>query len=439
MLSPEGLIRIGGRLNQSHQSYDAKHQIILPSSHALSSLLVRSYHEKHLHAAPQLLLSTLRLRYWIIGGRNLARTIVHNCIVCVRARPKLLEQFMAELPSSRVIANRPFSTTGVDYWGPILLKSTHRRAGPRKAYVAVFVCFCTKAVHLELVADLSTAKFIQALRRFVARRGLCSNIFSDNGRNFVGAANELKSLIRSKHHQQAIAEECNENGIKWHFNSPKASHFGGLWEAAIQSAQKHFIRVLGNHILAHDDMETLLTQIESCLNSRPIVPLTDDPSDNNPLTPGHFLTGSALKSVPDYDFSAVPLNRLRQWQQTQKILQDIWKRWHIEYLSTLQARTKWCKPPVQLSENQLVVIKEDNLAPMRWPTARIIELHPGPDGITRVVTLQTPQGKFTRPVAKLCLLPVVSSDDFAAAENVPEINIQRPVKKGHGEHLSNTS
>ncbi|XP_058456565.1 uncharacterized protein LOC131433963 [Malaya genurostris] len=228
MLSPEGLIRIGGRLNQSHQSYDAKHQIILPSSHALSSLLVRSYHEKHLHAAPQLLLSTLRLRYWIIGGRNLARTIVHNCIVCVRARPKLLEQFMAELPSSRVIANRPFSTTGVDYWGPILLKSTNRRAGPRKAYVAVFVCFCTKAVHLELVADLSTAKFIQALRRFVARRGLCSNIFSDNGRNFVGAANELKSLIRSKHHQQAIAEECNENGIKWHFNPPKASHFGGL-------------------------------------------------------------------------------------------------------------------------------------------------------------------------------------------------------------------
>ncbi|XP_058449060.1 uncharacterized protein LOC131429022 [Malaya genurostris] len=102
---------------------------------------------------------------------------------------------------------------------------------------------------------------------------------------------QLPRLNELKHHQQAIAEECNENGIKWHFNPPKASHFGGLWEAAIQSAQKHFIRVLGNHILAHDDMETLLTQIESCLNSRPIVPLTDDPSDNNPLTPGHFLTG----------------------------------------------------------------------------------------------------------------------------------------------------
>ncbi|XP_058840866.1 uncharacterized protein LOC131696336 [Topomyia yanbarensis] len=414
--SPERLMRIGGRINQSQQPYDAKHQIILPSSHHLSTLLVRSYHERHLHAAPQLLVSILRLRYWIIGARNLARTIVHKCVVCVRARPKLIEQFMAELPAKRIIASRPFSATGVDYWGPILLQPPHRRAAARKAYVAVFICFCTKAVHLELVADLSTQKFIQALRRFVARRGLCSNLYSDNGRNFVGAANELKTLIRSKEHQQAIFQECNETGIKWHFNPPKASHFGGLWEAAIQSAQKHFVRVLGNRSLAHDDMETLLAQIESCLNSRPIVPLSDDPSDYNPLTPGHFLTGSALKAVPDVDLSTVPFNRLRQWQQTQKILQDVWRRWHTEYLSTLQARTKWCNPPVQLAKNQLVIIKEENLAPMRWPTARIHELHPGPDGITRVVTLQTPQGKFTRPVAKLCLLPVVSSDESKAAE-----------------------
>ncbi|KXJ74531.1 hypothetical protein RP20_CCG013469 [Aedes albopictus] len=121
---------------------------------------------------------------------------------------------MAELPVERVTATRPFSITGIDYWGPIALKPIHRRAAPGKAYVAVFVCFTTKAVHLELVGDLSTAKFIQALRRFVARRGLCAEIFSDNGRNFIGAANELRQIINSKQHQKSIAEECASTGIR---------------------------------------------------------------------------------------------------------------------------------------------------------------------------------------------------------------------------------
>ncbi|XP_055542608.1 uncharacterized protein LOC129728214 [Wyeomyia smithii] len=207
----------------------------------------------------------------------------------------MLEQFMTGLPSSRTIATRPSAVTGIDYWGPILLKPTHRRAAPGKAYVGVFVCFSTKAVHLELVADLSTPKFIQALRRFVSRRGLCSDLHSDNGRNFVGANNELRDLVSSKTHHDAIAAECNQHGIRWHFNPPRASHFGGLWEAAIKSAQKHFVRVLGTRTLAYDDMTTLLCQIESCLNSRPIAPLSDDPTDFEPLTPGHFLTGSCLK------------------------------------------------------------------------------------------------------------------------------------------------
>ena len=134
---------------------------------------------------------------------------------------------MAELPASRITQSRPFSVTGVDYWGPILLKPAHRRAAPTKAFVAVFVCFSTKAVHLEVVGDLTTAKFIQALRRFVSRRGLCADLHSDNGRNFVCAANELRKLVRTEEHQQEIARECASNNIRWHFNPPKASHFGG--------------------------------------------------------------------------------------------------------------------------------------------------------------------------------------------------------------------
>lgn len=410
-LSSDQLIRIGGRLKQTQQPFETKHQILLPSTHSISTLLIRSLHETHLHAAPQLLLNILRLKYWITGARSLARKITQHCVVCVRARPKLVQQFMAELPVERVTATRPFTITGIDYWGPISLKPIHRRAAPGKAYVAVFVCFTTKAVHLELVGDLSTAKFIQALRRFVARRGLCAEIFSDNGRNFIGAANELRQMIQSNQHQQAIIEECASNGIRWRFNPPKASHFGGLWEAAIQSAQKHFVRALGTQTLCIEVMQTLLTQIECCLNSRPIVPLSDDPSDFEPLSPGHFLTGSSLKAVPDVNVTTSPMNRLSNYQQIQKLLQHIWQRWHTEYLCTLQSRTKWINHPVNIQRGQLVVLKEENAPPLHWPTARVVDLHPGTDGITRVVTIKTSTGEYKRPVSKICILPVAASDE----------------------------
>ncbi|XP_055600480.1 uncharacterized protein LOC129749527 [Uranotaenia lowii] len=412
-LDPNGVMRVGGRLDRAPMTYDSKHQILLPYHHRFSTLLVQCYHERNLHASPQLLVGLLRLRYWIIGARNLAKVIVHRCTSCFRARPKLVEQFMAELPKERITATRPFTVTGVDYWGPILLKHPHRRASPTKAFVAVFVCFCTKAVHIELVFDLTTAKFVQALRRFVSRRGPPSDIYSDNGRNFLGAKNELKRLIRQSEYSHKLEQECSDCKIRWHFNPPRASHFGGLWESAIHSAQKHFIRVVRDRPLFYDDMQTLLCQIESCLNSRPLVPLSDDPTDYEALTPGHFLVGTSLKAVPDEEFTEIPFHHLKKWQQIQKLVQDLWRRWHLEYLNILQPRSKWMHSPVSIKENQLVLLKEENIPPMRWPTARIVQTHPGSDGVIRVVTLRTAKGSCTRPVSKICLLPIAPSSEEA--------------------------
>ncbi|XP_055590754.1 uncharacterized protein LOC129742843 [Uranotaenia lowii] len=347
-LDQDGVMRVGGRLDRASLTYDSRHQILLPYHHRFSALLVQCYHQRNLHASPQLLIGLLRLRYWIIGARNLAKVVVHRCTICFRARPKLVEQFMAELPKERITATRPFTVTGVDYWGPIMLKHPH-------------------------------PKFIQALRRFVSRRGPPSDIYSDNGRNFLGAKNELKRLIRQTEHAQKVEQECADCHIRWHFNPPRASHFGGLWESAINSAQKHFVRVVRDHSLLFDDMQTLLNQIECCLNSRPLVPVSDDPTDFEPLTPGHFL--------------------------------DLWRRWHLEYLTKLQPRSKWVHSPVTIKENQLVLLKEENIPPMRWPTARVIQTHPGEDGIIRVVTLRTPKGSCTRPVSKICLLPIASSSE----------------------------
>lgn len=318
---------------------------------------------------------------------------------------------MGELPAPRVTVSRPFSQTGVDYCGPFYVRPAPRRPVV-KMYVALFICLCTKAVHLELVSDLSTDRFLQALRRFTARRGKCKDLYSDNGTNFVGARNKLNEmfeLVNKKEYKEKVSKYCLDEGMQWHFNPPSAPHFGGLWEAAVRSAKNHLLKVVGETPLSPEDFTTLLVQVEGCLNSRPLTPMSDDPDDLEPLTPAHFLIGSSLQALPDPDLETIPANRLNHLQLMQKMLQDFWKRWRREYLCQLQARNKRWKPPVRIEIGRLVIIREDNQPPMKWRLGRISETHPGADGVVRVVTLKTATGSLKRPVEKLCLLPFPDS------------------------------
>ncbi|XP_058827050.1 uncharacterized protein LOC131687034 [Topomyia yanbarensis] len=407
IISENGVLRVGGRLGHSQQPNDVKHPMVLSARHTLTEMILRHYHQQLLHAGPQLLLSTIRLRFWPLGGRNLARKVVHQCHRCFRAKPTLLKQQMGELPAPRVTRSRPFSRCGVDYFGPVYTRAG-RRLSATKSYVAIFVCMSTKAVHMEHVTDLSTERFLQALRRFFARRGRSSDMYSDNGTNFVGAKNQLRelfTLLKDSRHQQAVTKECATNGIQWHFNPPAAPHFGGLWEAAVRSAKYHLLRVLGGNPVSAEDFITLLAQVEACLNSRPLTPMSDDPTDLEPLTPAHFLIGGSLQAIPEPDYGCVQLNRLTRWQLVQRQLQDFWRRWKMEYLSQLQSRTKNWGPSLKIDVDRLVVIVDANQPPMRWKLGRIDELHPGQDGVVRVVTVKTATGRLTRPVEKLCLLP----------------------------------
>lgn len=169
------ILRVGGRLKHSEEPDDFKHPMILPARHRCTRLLFEQYHLRLLHTGPQLLLGSIRQRYWSLGGRNVARLVVQQCLKCFRSEPKLVRQFMGELPASRVTDSRPFSKTGIDYFGPVFVRPGPRRVAV-KAYGAIFVCMCTKAVHIELVSDLSIDRFLQALRRFIARRGRCTDL-----------------------------------------------------------------------------------------------------------------------------------------------------------------------------------------------------------------------------------------------------------------------
>lgn len=410
VLDNDGLLKLGGRLASAHLNYDNKHQIIIPKLGRLTRLIIADSHKENLHSGTQLTLSNLRQKYWILGSRCAVKYHIRRCVTCVRHARNTANQIMANLPARRVQPGRPFLTSGVDYAGPFVLRQFGGRCKRfTKGYIAIFVCFPTKATHLELVSDLSTAAFLAALRRFFARRGRCANIYSDCGTNFVGANRELREFrdqLLEQLSDDYLANTLANDGINWHFIPPGSPTFGGLWEAGVKQVKHHLRRVVGNHLLTFEEMATVLAQIEAVLNSRPLCALSDDPEDLASLTPGHFLIGEPMNSFPEPDVSHVKLNRLSRWQLLQQIVQSFWSRWQSEYLATLQQRNKWLFRTENIRTGMLVLIVDERLPPTRWIMGRITELHAGSDGLVRVVTVKTATSHIKRAIHKLVPLPI---------------------------------
>lgn len=401
-LDDDDILRVGGRLREAPLSDQLKHPIILPHDAHLTKLLIADAHEQTLHGGPQLMINYLRSAYWIIGVKSLVKQHVRKCVICAKYNAKINTQLMGSLPSVRCTPTRPFLHSGLDYAGPINLRTTKGRGYKSyKGYICVFVCMATRGVHLEVVSDLSTQGFLAAFRRFVARRGHCAQIWSDNGTNFVGAAKELKAL------QQNIAEYLEGKGTVWHFIPPHAPNFGGLWEAAVKSTKYHLKRVIGDSTLTFEEMSTFLSQIEACLNSRPITVVKGEGLDEPlPLTPGHFLVGEPLVTVPEPNYEVSYISPLNRWQLIQRMLQNFWRRWSAEYLTTLVHRYKWSFQNPEPDIGDVVLVKESDLPPARWLLGRIVQKHPGSDNVTRVVTLKVRGSLLKRPTSKLIILPV---------------------------------
>jgi len=257
--------------------------------------------------------------------RSVIHKIRNECAVCVRFDHQPLQPVMADLPSAQVQPCRPFTRVGIDFAGPLQLQETRlRKSRSYKVYIAVFVCFTVKATHLEVVTELSTAAFLAAFDRFVARRGLPPDVFSDCGTNFVGADRQLQSIINSPEGQGAL---CDAQPLcSWHFNPPSSPHFGGLWEAAVRSAKRLLIRVMGNHKFSYEEFTTVLCRVEAVLNSRPLTPLSTDPSDLEYLSPGHFLIGQPLLAVPPRSPLEDKSSLVNRWKLLDQCHQTFWRR-----------------------------------------------------------------------------------------------------------------
>ena len=259
---------------------------------------------------------------------------------------------LGQLPIECVTPGPVLDKVGVDYAGPVLVKYGQvRKPTVVKAYICVFVFLTVKAVHLELVSDLTTDACISCLRRFISCCGIPSMIWSDHGTNFVGAAREIKDLyqfLRDSSTQDSIINFLTIKNVIWKFISQQAPHFGGLWEAAVKSMKTNLRKIVGNVKLTFEELSTLLTQIKACLNSGPLVPFPGDDDGIEALTPGHFLIGRPLQALPDNSFTYCDsTSSLHHWQLCQALLLHFWKGWSTEYVTHIGKFTKWHHAPLE--------------------------------------------------------------------------------------------
>lgn len=410
IMDSSGIMRVGGRTNNAKHISDAqKNQILMPKCR-YSELIVRETHQQNLHAGAQATHGYVKMKFWPLRVKDLIKKELQNCVRCRRAHPRLVQQFMGQLPEARVTPSPPFHRTGVDYAGPFEVKSgTARNARSTNVYLCVFVCLAIKAVHLEIVSDLTTKGFLAAFDRFTARRGLSAQIFSDHGTNFVGASNELDKLrefLERTTTQAEIQEHFLKQRIEWHFIPPRAPEHGGLWEAAVKSVKSHLRHALGSTRLTFEELYTVVCRIEAMLNSRPLIPLSDDPNDFDALTAGHILIGRPLIAPPRQDYTEEKRDLLHRWDRVTQITQEFWMRWNRDYLHLRQNRTKNYKKEIPINIGQIVTLHIDNKPALCWPMGRVTQVFPGADGVTRVVKIATTNGEYERPVTKISLLPI---------------------------------
>ena len=397
----DGILRVGGRLDNAALSAESKHPVILSKDMHVATLILRYIHDQLGHAGRNHMLSRLRQKYWITKANSAARKIISDCTVCKRNRGKLIEQKMADLPEERVLPEKaPFTNVGVDYFGPIDFK---RGRSHLKRYGVLFTCLTSRAVHLEVAYTLDTDSCINAIRRFICRRGTITTIRSDNGTNFVGANRELKESLAALNHNKIQTAFVQDN-IKWSFNTPAASHQGGVWERLIRSVKSVLTSVLKQQTLDDEGLQTVFCEVEAILNDRPITKVSDDPDDLEALTPNHILLLKGKPIMPPGLFDQNDLYIRKRWKQAQYIAELFWKRWISEYPPMMQERQKWTRPRKNLASGDIVLVADASAPRGSWIMGKVLDIRPDAKGLVRTVRLQTRTSILERPVTKLCLL-----------------------------------
>jgi len=416
-----GIIHCGGRMKNAEMDKQAKNPILLPKSDYFTTLIIRVIHQRIQHGGVSATVAALRQTYWIPSARQQVRAILRQCVRCkiINGLPYASPD-PAPLPKERVWNMEPFTGTGVDLTGALTVKSEADHSINIKVYIALFTCTSSRAVHLEVVEDLSADKFLDALRRFSNRKSTPRIIFSDNATNFQSSAAIIRKLMES----QSVSDFCSGRGIEWRFIVKRAPWHGGFWERLIGLTKSTLKKVIGKNRITEGQLRTIITDVEAALNDRPLTYVSTEKSDSEPITPSHLLFGRRIipfpmDNPPEWDededptFTLTTTNLVATAQLKSKVIHDFMARWKHEYLSALrefQQHTSGKNRDV-IQPGDVVIVHDDNKPRLSWNLAVVESLIRGESGNVYSANIRTSQGKTNRPIRKLYPLEVRAAQE----------------------------
>ena len=412
-LDENKLLRLSGRLRRADIPNEMKHPIIIPGKCNIAKLLIKHHHEEVKHQGRHITAGAVRSAgLWIVNGKKLIADLIFKCVKCRILRRKLSVQQMGELQDSQLSPVPPFSFVGVDAFGPweVCVRRTRGGSADSKRHAIIFVCTSSRAVHIELVCEMSSSSFINAMRRFEALRGHVTQYSSDRGTNFVGAADEIEVDTIYVEDPPIVAHLNNAN-TSWKFNPPHSSHMNGGVERMIKIARgilNSLLRDNRNPNFTHEVLSTFMAEVTAIMNSRPLVPVSSDPENPLVLSPSMLLTQkNPSQAPPSLTGMSIKDAYKAQWKHVQFLADAFWARWKTEYLPLIQAHAKWPERTPNVKEGDVVLALDKDTPRLSWPIALIDEVYESEDGAVRkkIGIMKYDERKtYVRPITDLVLL-----------------------------------
>lgn len=319
---------------------------------------------------------------------------------------------MADLPDDRLTPAPPFTFVGVDVFGPwkIVYRRTRGSQVNPKRWAVLFTCLAIRAIHIEVIEEMTSSCFINALRRFTAIRGPVKELRSDCGSNFVGSVDDLNANVINVDDPKT-SSYLNSQGITWKFNPSHSSHMGGVWERMIGVSRRildSLLTDLPGNALTHEVLVTFMCEVMAIVNARPLIPVSSDPDNPLVLSPSVILTQKTKSDVQTFNHINQSDMYKAQWKRVQTLAENFWKRWSREFLQTLQKRRKWERDVRNLQDGDVILMKDSNLPRNEWPLGLVVRAIKSDDGFVRKACVRilrdgTPK-EFIRPISELVYL-----------------------------------
>ncbi len=385
------IIRCVGRQQAMFSHQKILPLILLPPDHQVTKLIIWDLHKHESgHLKGLNMIKLVRAEYWIPRLRQQLKKILKHCVDCNRQHAKVFREIPAQLPITRVRVDDPFAVTGVDFAGPFTVTPNFGTTQKVKAYVVLFTCAVTRAIHLEVVVDQSVNSFINAFRRFIILRFCPKTMYSDNAACFRAAAKYMRQMYQSKR----VHDYLSKRNIVWRFSPSLAPWWGGFWERMVKTTKEVLTSTMGRKEVDMDVFATFVTEASGIINSRPLLYFGDDDFALSPdqLLKGGFTNHTLNTEAPDVPDTLEEQNahiNARE-QMRRKLVAEYWTAFNAMFLKDLSLFHVSKKGPskgVQLG--QVVLIKQDKISRREWKMAQITGITPGKDGIVRKVTLAT--------------------------------------------------